>query len=226
MILLKAVKHTYPVRDVLKENGFKWNASDGCWEALFNNRREYHLFMAHFLDDQVYNPDVHCRVEFKAYEVDEEDLKPESVKELELLRSVLLGIDGMKSVEEIEEDGRKGLKLEGATSRIYWYDEVKIDFLLREIDTYECELKVLKKLHAFNVETKKEKKHVRENLIEKLCLPLYRFLLKRKRKLDKRHRKFYEDEVEIIYNHKPEKIKPVENNEIAILRSEQGQESS
>ena len=29
-----------------------------------------------------------------------------------------------------------------------------------------------------------------------------------------------------VEKHKPEKIKPVENNEIAILRSEQGQESS
>lgn len=226
MILLKAVKNTFSVKDVLKENGFNWNSSDGCWEALFNNRREYHLFMAHFLDDKLYDPDVHYIVVFKAYEVDEEDLKPDSVKELELLRSVLLTMDEIKSVEEIEEDGRLGLKLVGVTSRTYWYDEVKIDFLLREIDTYECELKVLKKLHAFNVETKKNNNLVREKLIEKFCLPLFRFLVKRKKKLDKRHRKYYEEEVEIIYKHKPEKIIPVKNNEIAILRSEQGQESS
>ena len=134
MILLKAVEHTYPVRERLSGNGFKWNAKDSCWEKVFMNRREYHKFMAYFLDDTEFDDiSKNEKVVFKAFEVDEEDIKPDYVKELESLRATLCRFDKIKSVEEIKENDRLGLKIEGVVTQIYWYEEVDVKHLKREI---------------------------------------------------------------------------------------------
>lgn len=220
MILLKAIKNTYEVKDCLKENGFIWNNKDGYWEKIFKGRREYYLFMAHFLDDSVYNIDIHEKVVFKAFDVDEEDIKPDHQKELDALKKILLSVKEVKSVEEIKEDGKLGLKVDAALSRVFWYEDVQIKKLTEEIESYQFMLKELKKTHADNVKTNNSRLLDEERWIEFFCIPLYTFLINRKKKLNKRQRKYYENEVETITKHVPKKIKPVDSNEIAILKSE------
>lgn len=221
MILLKAVEHTYPVRERLSGNGFKWNAKDSCWEKVFMNRREYHKFMAYFLDDTEFD-DIsrNEKVVFKAFEVDEEDIKPDYVKELESLRATLCRFDKIKSVEEIKENDRLGLKIEGVVTQIYWYEEVDVKHLKREIESYEYILYDLKKWHDRNVESNDYQRLEEEEIIEFCCIPVYKFLINKSRKLKKFRRNCYEREVEVITKHIPKEIKPVEHNEINALKSE------
>lgn len=221
MILLKAVKHTFPVKDVLSKNNFKWNRKDQCWEKVFATRKEYYKFMFYFLDDEKFNDiGIHEHVEFKAFYVDEEDLKPDHVKELEALQKNLMQFEEIKSVQEIKENGRLGLRIEAKQTRIYWYEDVNIHHLKSEIDGYESILRELKRFHMNYVKEGNENKLFEERMIEFLSIPLYKFLILKKKKLCKWHRNYYENEIDIINKHIPKKIKPVENNEINDLKSE------
>lgn len=215
MILLKAIKNTYQVKDVLRQNGFKWNGEDECWEGLFDGRREYYSFMCSFLDGS----DERDKVVFKAYDVDTEDLKHESQKEFEKLKETLMKVEEVKSVEEVKDEKRIGLKVVAVKEKTFWYDEVNVDKLQSEIESYKIILKGLVRNHDNFVKLNNIKKLQEEKWIELFCIPLYEFLVDRKKRLKKRHRKYYEDEVEVIEKHVPDKRYPVDNNRISSLES-------
>lgn len=215
MILLKAVKNTFPVKHVLARNGFKWNSKDRCWEALFTGREECQRFMTKFLDNR-----LNHKVVFKDIEVSEEDLRPGFEKDLEDLKSILFKVKGVHVVEEVKDKNRIGLRIEAVDTEVFWYDEVEVRHLQEEIDSFKDILQELKRYHREYVNTNDIRRLDEEYMLDNFWIPLYEFLIKKRKKLTKRNRLYYEQEVRKTIKHRPVKIKPVESNEISVLRSE------
>lgn len=214
MILLKAVKNTYPVKEVFQAMGFKWNRTDACWEALFPDRRAYYLFMADFLDPDKYDSNLHSTVEFKAFEVEEDDLKTKDEKATDALREKVK-VSGVMDIQEISEGRRIGLRViaPGGT-KDFWYDDINITKMSLELDDFRHELRALQR-----IQNPEKKVLIKIQDITSFIIPLYEYLLSRAKKIKKRNKVYYEREVEIISKHLPPKLKPVDNNEIDSLRT-------
>lgn len=218
MILLKAIKNTYNLKDVFKGKGFKWNGKDKCWEMFFEIESECKSFINSFLDDY----ENSSKVVFKYYEIEPDDMKTESQKEFERLKDSLMRLEEVKNVEEVIDEKRIGLKVVAENERVFWYDDIDVYRFESEIDTYEIILNEILKNHDLFVDQKNNKKIQEGTRIEFFCIPLYRFLVNKAKQLKNKNRKYYESEVEIIEIHKPENKNPVKSNEIITLRSEQG----